>query len=246
MGARSQNKWAQNKWGWLALGLCSCLVVPVAQAQQTTQLPPGQSSLRTERGESAQSEQVNRFLASCLAAKNQAEVEISQIAARQSKNEQVKEFAQKIVDDHTKLGQELQQLTGMQGGARQLGQQPSNQGTPQSSAQTAQSADSAITQLIAIEKQIVDRVKNEVREKLQQKSGAEFDQCFLGFQVMCHTQMQAALGVIKSETSGQLQQIAQEQEPKIEEHLKKAEELMEQAASASGHASRTEPGQSTR
>lgn len=47
-----------------------------------------------------------------------AEVELGQLALEKSSNEDVKQFAQKMVDDHTKLGEQMKQV------AQQLGVKP--------------------------------------------------------------------------------------------------------------------------
>jgi putative membrane protein len=45
-----------------------------------------------------------------LAQANMAEVEAAKLAQQKSSNEDVKSFAQKMIDDHTKAGEQLQQL----------------------------------------------------------------------------------------------------------------------------------------
>lgn len=47
-----------------------------------------------------------------------AEVELGQLALQKSSNEEVKQFAQRMVDDHTKLGDQMKQV------AQQLGMKP--------------------------------------------------------------------------------------------------------------------------
>ena len=50
-----------------------------------------------------------------LSANNESEIRISEVAQQKAQNEQVKQFAQMLVDEHTKLGEKLQQAAG-QGG----------------------------------------------------------------------------------------------------------------------------------
>ncbi len=60
---------------------------------------------------------VEHFLATCLLAQNKGEVELSQIALQRTENPEVKQFAQKMIDDHQKMIDKLQPLAMMQGGA---------------------------------------------------------------------------------------------------------------------------------
>jgi predicted outer membrane protein len=108
------------------------------------------------------------------------------------------------------------------------GQTSTTTGYGQTSGQTPGGADRAIQQLVAIDKQIADKAQDSFREKLQQKQGAEFDECYIGSQIMGHLHMLAALDVLKSQSQGQLRQIAQEAEPKVRQHLQQAEQIAEQ------------------
>src|SRR5262245_42526394 len=53
---------------------------------------------------------VERYLATCLLGKNKSEIELSKIALDKSQNQQVREFAQMLIDDHTQAVQKLQPL----------------------------------------------------------------------------------------------------------------------------------------
>jgi predicted outer membrane protein len=52
-----------------------------------------------------------------ISADNEAEIRISELAQQKSQNEQVKQFAKMMVDEHTKLGEQLQQASQNQGNA---------------------------------------------------------------------------------------------------------------------------------
>jgi predicted outer membrane protein len=77
----------------------------------TTQF--GQRELPGRTG--AHSQEVEYYLAKCLLFKNQAEIELAQLAQQQSQNPEVKQFAQKMVQDHSKFVQQLQPLAGARG-----------------------------------------------------------------------------------------------------------------------------------
>jgi predicted outer membrane protein len=203
---------------------------------------PFRSTQTLTRGVSSEADQ---FFAACLAIKNQGEVEISKFALERTQNPQVKQFAQQMIVDHQPMVPKLQQIAGLlaggqfgadrsrtvqsanydsqPGGARQ----PTTSQVQQAGGQLAGQT-SALEQVTAIERQIAQRCGENLREKLQQKQGAEFDHCYIGSQIAAHMQMLAALEVLKAQTSDPLRQIAQEAEPKVKQHLETAEKLAEQ------------------
>jgi predicted outer membrane protein len=231
--------------------------------------------------------EVEKFLAGCLLQKNQAEIEMSQLAAQQSQNPEVKKFAQQMIKDHQQLVQQLQPLVGMQADANrrssatgtsiqserttsslELGTGDTDSVRGQTSGSDASSLDAtadtsntgaandpprstsstgrtsltdsvvnltgpgqgsgAIQQLASIEKQIADRHKQAVMDELQEKQGAEFDKCYIGAAVGAHVHMNAALEVIAQQNQGQLSQLAQKAQPKVQQHLDHAKQLMKQ------------------
>jgi putative membrane protein len=210
----------KKQMGVLAAGL-TCVLAAYALAQQ---VEPGQAE-RT-RGPSEASRltgranpDVDRFLAACWQAKNQAEIEISKVAQQKAENPEVKQFAGKMVKEHGQLTQKLEPLAA---GERAEGQ-------------NATANAQAISQLIAIEQQIVEQNTELMRQKLDEKSGAEFDQCYVGGQIGCHMQASAALGVISQQASGQLKQLASQAKQTVDHHLKEAEQLAKQLAQQSGN-----------
>ena len=245
---------------WIVAAGLSCLLAGYVVAQQVTEREreggarqpggAGQAAGQTDRATSQrreytaqfrgaqstagnQSQEVERFLANCLLAKNQAEIEIGELAQQQAQTPEVKEFAQKMVQDHRQLVRQLQPVAGNQA-AGSGGASPSLDATGQDDASrttaTARTADSnsAVNQLIEIERQITERHKEALRDELQQKQGVEFDKCFVGGQIAGHMHMLAALDVLQQQGPEQLQQIAAQAQPKVQEHLDHAKQLMKQ------------------
>jgi predicted outer membrane protein len=209
---------------------------------------------------------VEQFLASCLLQKNQAEIEFSQLAAKQSQNPQVKQFAQQMVEDHQQLVQQLQPLaasaraetrgsttrtrtdstsslelgTGDTDATRTRTGEATRDTVADASSDTGRTtiagSDANLTatssgglhQLASIEKQIGDRSKQAVMDELQQKQGAEFDKCYMGVAIGAHVHMNAALEVIGQQNVGQLSQIAQQAQPKVQQHLDHAKQIKQQ------------------
>lgn len=99
----------------------------------------------------------------------------------------------------------------------------------------------ALMQVANIEEKIADRCLQAMREELQQKSGAEFDECFVGAQVGGHMHMLAALEVLGQESQGQLKQIAAEARPRVQQHLDHAKQLAKQLKSGEGRSTAQRP-----
>jgi len=177
-------------------------------AQPGTNAESRTANFRGEQGAGGASQQeVDQFFAGCLLAGNQAEVELAELAQQTSQNPQVKQFAAQMILDHRPLVQKLQQVAMITEGA-------GGSGSLQMAAQ--------------IDKQIADRKLQMAKEELQQKSVAEFDKCYIGMAIGAHGHMVAALEVIGQQSQGQLAQLAQQAQPKTQEHLDHAKMLMKE------------------
>src|SRR3954469_15158820 len=74
------------------------------------------TNYRAAQAAAAGQNPVEHFWAGCLLAKNKSEVELSQLAVQKAENPEVKQFAQKMIQDHHKMIEQLQPLA-TQGGA---------------------------------------------------------------------------------------------------------------------------------
>jgi predicted outer membrane protein len=79
-----------------------------------------------------------------------------------------------------------------------------------------------------IDRQINERCLQMAKDELQQKSGAEFDKCFIGNALAMHAHALAALEVIGKQTQGNLAQVAQQAQPTVQQHLDHAKQLIKQ------------------
>jgi predicted outer membrane protein len=223
----------------------------------------------------SQNSVVDQFLAACLLGQNKAEVELSKLALQKSENAEVKQFAQKMIQDHQKMIEQLQPLAATHGANRAasglLGGNSESQGRTEttegrstdtralpgssgaaqtlaptgtsgsvpSSSATADAATTsntaassagtgAVHQLMQIDRQINERCLQMARDELQQKSGAEFDKCYVGMAIGAHSKALAALEVIGKQTQGTLAQVAQQAQPTVQQHLDHAKQLMKE------------------
>lgn len=206
-----------------------CMFAAIAWAQQPNQgseraqVKPGQTDpTRSEAGQpggarngqrlrqresqstsdatEVQGNKLNYAIASCLLDHNQAEVDLAKIAVDHAKNDEVKQFAQQMVEDHSEMVAKLQKFIG------------SNQPNDRRS---------------QIDHKINERCAESMRKELEGKSGQEFDACYIGSQIAGHMHAMAALEVLTDETSGDLHGIVKDAKPVVEKHLKHAKDLME-------------------
>ncbi|MDB5730155.1 MAG: hypothetical protein JWQ03_50 [Variovorax sp.] len=102
----------------LAAPALTAVVLALSSAQMPLHAQPaatdsGTTTTTTPRAAAAQGSKVNRAdqrLIRDIAQANMAEVETGKLALEKSQNEQVKTFAQKMIDDHTSALNDVQQL----------------------------------------------------------------------------------------------------------------------------------------
>jgi len=136
-----------------------------------------------------------------------AEVELGKMAAQKASNSQVKQFAQKMVTDHSAANDKLTAI------AQQQNLKPEGtKGTP------------------PLEPDKDAKAKS---EQLAQMSGPDFDRAYMKQMVEDH---QKTVGLFRQEIdtgkSEQVKGLAKEMLPTIEEHLKMARSLSEQIQAA--------------
>ncbi len=127
------------------------------------------------------------------------EIQSSQLAGQRSQNPQVKQFAQRMVTDHTKTTNEMKQLMQQAGsGPLQNMQMPSG----------------------------LDQKHQALLTQLQQAQGPQFDQMYIQQQVQAH---QMAVDMFRNYAQAgdhaQLKQFASQTLPALQQHLQMAQEL---------------------
>ena len=80
-------------------------------------------------------------------------------------------------------------------------------------------------QLTAIKRELCQRNLKSAMEELQNKEGAEFDECYMQMQVFAHQGMVNTIEIFQRYASEELQSVLQEVGFKVESHLEEAKEL---------------------
>jgi len=220
---------------------------PSDNQQADQHLQQGQSRTTHFRGPDAagstaanSARDLDHYIANCLIIKNEAEIKANEFGESRAENPKVKEFARQMINDHRQLVERLQQLTSLgQASAVQAGAAQSSAQTQATASQRpSNGANQQYARLLELDSQITDQCGQLMQQKLGEKSGAEFDKCFVAAQIGNHIHMLAALEVISQETTGQLQQLAAEAKAKVQQHLDHAEQLAKELESAAAPASR--------
>lgn len=234
------------------------------------QRQPGQ-----ERQVRGQTGQLDEKLAAWLACGNRAEVELGQLATEKATHPQVRQFAQRMVQEHSQLLQQLKQINpeiempdaSQQGGQRfgqqtqqpgQPGQQPGQSGQRQPGqlgqqaqqriGQTQHGTGDATDQLMEIGKKAAERKVELTKTYLQDKQGEEFDKCYIGSQIAAHIAMLAELEAMEDAGSPQLQQIVSKASQSTQQHLQEVQQIAQTLEGGEGAAARVtrRPGQPDR
>ena len=164
------------------------------------------TAARVERSD--RESNLDRQLAACLLTKNKGEVELGKFASERAKDRAVKDFAEQMVKDHSWVVDKLQQIVGSQ--------QPNDRRSQ-------------------IDREIDEQCLASLKKELGDKSEKEFDACYIGSQISGHMHMAAALKVLSSHTSGQLNELVNEARPTVDKHLAHAKKLMDQLDKTRDH-----------
>ncbi len=193
---------------------------------------------------------LDQFIATCLLIGNQEEVAMAQEAVDRAENKQVKEFAQKLVDDHQKAIQKLQQHANQSMGLNVNGDATADRSsegdkyvsTDSATAQryTANKVDinssnmagsGALNQVLQMNRQAAQECLSMTKSMMQEKQGAEFDKAFAGSQIGAHVGMLAKLKASQQHASPELASIIKESEQSVQQHLDHAKQLCQELES---------------
>lgn len=217
---------------------------PAARAQQTEQQQQqrARQAQRGQAGAQQQSQQGQEQLVQWLVHKNQGEIELSQFAQEKAQDQQVKQFAQKMIKDHQEFISKLQQHSGQQTAAQAPGRQQTAQPKPQEPQQartepqrpqeeseqvqvTARRVSGEID-LVQLHQKIVKKHGESIKKMLEDKEGATFDQAFMTQQAMAHLAMLDTLKVFQDEATGELQKTIKEGIQTTEQHMDEAIQIL--------------------
>jgi predicted outer membrane protein len=232
-----------------APGAVSAPPVPPGQGR------PGLAQAGQDQAKHGQNQIGDRELAECLLIANQGEVAMAQFALQKTQNQEVRQFAEKLIEDHQKMIDSLRQA-GAGGGAAavpgQAGQAaatPGTTGQAQPAANTTAASDrrnsvnpgaaelltgrgpAGGTDFASLHREMAQQCLQSSQRELGSKQGVEFDKCYVGMQIGAHQHAVDMLTVFRRHSSDQLGKTIDEGLPVVQAHLEHAKQLMKQMES---------------
>ena len=192
---------------------------------QPGQLQPGQQRIGQQPVQPGQPGQIARQgqgsladqqVAACLYGENSNEIEIAKLAESKAQSQEVKQFAQQMIRDHTPGRDEMKQLAG------NLVSDSPRQRTGQPVARPG--ADGGLD-FIGVKQEIGEQCLETIKKELSAKQSNEFDQCFMMLQAMAHQKMVDELTVLKNHVSGEMRQKLDKSLQTAQHHLQMAKDL---------------------
>jgi putative membrane protein len=185
---------------------------------QQNQRQPYQANMPAinEQGRLGQNgkQDVDLFVIPCLINANNGEVTLANIATQKAQSNEVKEFAQQMIKDHSASAKQFEQL---QANMKQQLRPQSPNNTPVAAA------------LFEINQEIEQTCLNNAQRELEQMSGADFDRCYIFMQVGLHSQLASVLSVLKSRvTSPEFKKAIEETSQVVDQHLDHAKKIAKQ------------------
>jgi predicted outer membrane protein len=188
---------------------------------------------------------LDQKIAVCLLLGNQEEVALAQFAQQRSQNEQVRKFAQQMIEHHQQAISKIEQaapeaaslnLQLQAGTAGEAAASTTASGVRPASAEEPVATTGAGPDQRAV--QLAQSVKQEclnlTQQELAQKEGVEFDKAYIGQQIGAHIGMLAELRGSKNFATGPLQQVISEGEQMTQKHLAEAKQIMSQLKDQQG------------
>jgi len=184
-------------------------------AQQAGQQPgtprPQTGQQRPQAGQEAQASNADQQIAALIYDFCHTEVETAKFAQSRLQTSAAKQFAEKMIKEHSPECATYQRLAGNlastpQGQVRQRGQ----------------------LDWVNIHHEVAQQCLESVKKELSQATGNEVDHCFIGQQFAAHMGVKDYLTVLKEHASPQLAQQIDKSLEVVDSHLKESRQIMEQ------------------
>ena len=185
-------------------------------------------------------------LAAWLLVDNRGEIALAKLAQEKTSNSDVREFAQHLINDHSKMVEKLEQFAGGRRRTRGSGNRASDNragdnqvaanrrsqgGQADEYAAGGQARSSAGLNFVRLKQQLGQQCLASAKQELEQKDDKEFDECYIGMQIAKHMEMIDTLKVFSHYASENLDQVIEEGEDTSQEHLDRAKELIKELTS---------------
>jgi predicted outer membrane protein len=159
------------------------------------------------------------------------EIEIAKFGQSKAQSPEVKQFAEKMIREHTAGCDAMKTLAGnlvAQSDVRTGASPPA--GAPRFSDEVARGAGSPTATLnwVSILQQVGKECLATTKQELGAKQGAEFDQCFIGQQIGGHLHVIDELKVLRQHASPEMREKLDAELQMANSHLQEAKQIAEQ------------------
>lgn len=190
----------------------------------------GQRGQRQDRG--TQGFRLDQQIAGCLLLGNQSEIALAEFAQQKCKNQQCKDFAKMMIEQHrqaiSKIEQAAPQVARKDLKLRNANLGGSQQQDGQESPSNANQQDGNLNPPMMLARQVKEECLAMTMKALGEKQGAEFDKAYITQQVMAHMAMLGELKGSEPFASEQLKPVIKDGMQMTEKHLQKAKDIMHQ------------------
>jgi putative membrane protein len=200
--------------------------------------PPAAQREMTGHDHEADPKGTDEFLATWALIGSNNEIALAELAVQRASNPEVKQFAQKMIDDHRQMVQKLQAFASPMDIA--MGERhpapasdrpattPPRETTP--SAETPRAHEASASHGMAFHhtgliRELGEQCLQSSRKELEQKQGADFDRCFMGMAVGAHMKANDELTVFQRHASTTLKPVLSESQRVVASHLEDAKSL---------------------
>jgi predicted outer membrane protein len=169
------------------------------------------------------------MIATCLAISNGEEVALGKLAISKADNAKVRDFAEKMVKDHSDMLAKLERLGGHSGVLEGQAHAAHTGDRPQLT--SSQGGSSAMGfDFVNMKRQIAQQCLQSAEKMWQEKKAPDAEMCYVGQQLVMHQQMIDAATVLRQHASGELKDAIDEGIETAKSHKKHAEHLIEELA----------------
>jgi len=205
-------------------------VTALSTTQDPKQDPSTRPSTAHEPIGKPSASEADGLLATWLMVDSNNEVALAQLAQQKAQDPEVKQFAQKMMDEHRQMTQKLQPFASSVGVAG-LSRDTTTPGQARTEPDTGRPRDAGSSRdvggfdHVGLIEELGAQCLSSTRKELESKAGADFDRCYMGAMVGAHMKANDMLTVFQRHSSSQLKSVLADGQKTVAAHLQHAKDL---------------------
>ncbi len=210
----------------LALLVMATMALPVAMAQQSS-YQAATSAAQGNESSSAEDARLESHIASCLILASLKEQELSKFAKDKIDEDNVEDFAKKMVKSHDKMVSKLEEFA-PHAASVSLSDESDNDSSNQRVRNAAYGQDPVDRKLFTIQRRAAEKCLSMIKEEMEGKDSNKLAEAYVAQQIGAQIGMIAELTAAERSASGDLKEVIQEAKQTAEDHLAEAKDLMKE------------------